>query len=454
MSTPRRTRGAGAGTLPCLALMCTSAAWAQPAPSENRTPLRLDLPAALRLADERNLDLAIYVDRIAEASAELAEARTLAIPTLRVGGNYVRHTGNIQETSGQIVDVDRVSQFTGLELGVVIDVADAIFAPSGANQNRNAVMAASTANRHQVLVDVTATYLRLLQARAEAAIVDRALERATDLATLTANYAEAGAGLLADAEMAAVQPLLWEQRRAISAERIETATASLVELLHLDPGARLEPVETTIPALEIFDGEEDVEMLIAQALAGRPETDQYDALVAAAEDDLTAQRYGLFIPGVALNYGVGDFGGAPGSSVQNTASRDDLTLMLYWQFDSLGLGHRARTNAKTAELRRVGLERDKLHASIAAEVRAAHARLRSLKQQLEFTAPAAARAEQAYLLHRERIYDQLGLPLEALQAMQTLAAAEITHLDVLVAYALAQVRLHTALGNPIDSELR
>jgi outer membrane protein TolC len=38
--------------------------------------------------------------------------------------------------------------------------------------------------------------------------------------------------------------------------------------------------------------------------------------------------------------------------------------------------------------------------------------------------------------------------------MQTLVAAEITHLDVLVAYALAQVRLHTALGNPIDSELQ
>lgn len=414
----------------------------------------IDLPAALRLADERNLDVAIFLERIAEASAEVAEARTLAIPTLRLGSNYVRHTGNIQETSGQVVDVDRVSQFTGLEAGVAVDIADAIFAPSAANANRAAVTAASLANRHQVLVDVSTTYLRLLQARMEAAIVERALARAVDLATLTANYAEAGEGLLADAEMAAVQPLVWEQRRAITVERIETARAALAELLHLDPGMRVEPIETAIPAFEIFSGQEDVDALIAQALANRPETEQYDALVAAAEDELTAQRYGLFIPGIALNYSGGDFGGAPGSSIENTAGRTDLTLTLYWQFDNFGFGHRARTNIKAAQLQRVGLERDKLHASITAEVRETHARMRSLKQQLQFTAPAAARAERAYTLQRERIYDQLGLPLEALQAMQTLVTAELAHLEALVAYALAQLRLHTALGNPIDTEFQ
>ena len=56
----------------------------------------------------------------------------------------------------------------------------------------------------------------------------------------------------------------------------------------------------------------------------------------------------------------------------------------------------------------------------------------------------------AYELQRDRIYDQQGLPLEALQAMQTLAGAELAQVDVEAAYSLAQLRLHTALGNPID----
>jgi outer membrane protein TolC len=453
MSAPRGRINVFAGSLTLLALGCASTVCAQPDGSADDV-LRIDLPTALRLADERNLDVAIYVERIAEASAKVAQAQALAVPNLRVGASYDRHTGNIQETNGQVLDVDRASRFTGVSASVGVDIADAVFAPLVAKQNRAAVTAASTANRHQVLVDVATVYMRLLQSRAESGVVERALEHAADLATLTADYAEAGEGLLADAEMAAVQPLLWQQRHVITAERTESAVAELARLLHLDPGARLEPLEDAIPALEIFSGEEDVQQLVSLALLDRPETEQYDALVAAAEDDLSAQRYGLFIPGISLNYSAGDFGGAPGSSIENTSNRDDLMLSLYWQFDNFGLGHRARMNEKRAQLQRIGFERDKLRDSIAAEVREGYARVRSFERQLEYTAVAVARAQQAYTLNRDRIYDRQGLPLEALQAMQTLAAAELADLEARVGYSLAQIRLHTALGNPLDSEFR
>jgi outer membrane protein TolC len=76
--------------------------------------------------------------------------------------------------------------------------------------------------------------------------------------------------------------------------------------------------------------------------------------------------------------------------------------------------------------------------------------MKSLREQIGFTELAVQRAEQAYGLNRERIYDQQGLPLEALQAMQTLATAELSRLAVLIEYDLAQIRLHTALGNPLD----
>jgi outer membrane protein TolC len=59
------------------------------------------------------------------------------------------------------------------------------------------------------------------------------------------------------------------------------------------------------------------------------------------------------------------------------------------------------------------------------------------------------RAQSAYSLQRDRIYDQQGLPLEAFQAMQMLATAELTLLDAQASYSLAQIRLHTAIGNPV-----
>jgi outer membrane protein TolC len=337
-------------------------------------------------------------------------------------------------------------------MSVSVDIADAIFQPLVARQNRAAVEASAAANRRSVLVDVASAYLEWVRARSETRVVSDALARSVELATLTSSYAEAGEGLRADAEMAAVQPLLWEQRGVAAQERVDLAEAELARLLHLDPNVELEPIEDAIPNLEIFDGRESVEELVGRAIVGRPETEQLDALVAAAEDDLTAQRYGWFIPSVGLSYSFGDFGGGPGTSVANTGHRDDLSLMLYWQFDGLGMGNRARIDEKRARLRQTSLERDKLRDTIVAEVRRGHARVESLRKQLTFAAPAVVSARTAYELHRDRIFDQQGLPLEALQAMQALATAELAQIDAEAAYSLAQLRLHTAIGNPVSAE--
>jgi outer membrane protein TolC len=444
--TPSRTVWRMRGLL----LLACALGAAHRAPAADET-LSIDLASALRLADERNLDVAIYYQRVAAASAALAETRLLAVPTLRVGANRDRHQGTIQETSGLVIDADRASRFTGVGASVAVDIAAAIYKPLAARQNLDAVRASATANRHQVLVDVAAAYLRLLQAREQARAADAALERANDLAELTANYAAAGEGLQADAEMAAVQPLLWQQRQLEAREAVETAAATVVGLLHLDRGTRIAPVEQAVPTLELFADGQDLERLIDHALDGRPEREQLDALFAAAEDELKAQRYGLFIPRVGLGYSSGEFGGAPGGSIANTAHRDDLALQLYWQLDALGLGHRARVEQQQAQLREIGLARDKLHDAIVAEVKTAYAGVQNRRGQLPLADAAVRHAAEAYELQRERIYDQQGLPLEAQQAMQALASAELARIDAVVGYDLAQIRLHTALGNPLET---
>ena len=192
--------------------------------------LEIDLPTAVRLADERNVDVAIYLARVEAADARLTQARLAAVPSVRVGVTEDRHDGPIQETSGNVIDVERISRFTGVTAGVGIDVADAIFLPLVARQNRAAVVAGSIANRQQVLMQVAAAYIRLVQARTEVGVIDRAHERAADLAALTANYAESGEGLPSDAEMAAVQPLIWEQRRAAAEERVAALNAELAAI--------------------------------------------------------------------------------------------------------------------------------------------------------------------------------------------------------------------------------
>ncbi|HSC16012.1 MAG TPA: TolC family protein [Gammaproteobacteria bacterium] len=426
---------------------CTSLA-AQPA-ADNESRLEIDLATAVRLADERNVDVAIFLARIEAATARLNQARLMAVPSLRVGATDERHEGNIQETSGNVIDADRASQFSGASAALGLDIADAIFRPLVARQSHAAIVAASAANRQQVLMQVASAYVRLLQARAELAVIGRAHERAVDLARLTADYAESGEGLPADAEMAAVQPALWEQRRAAADERVVAANAELVRMLRLDAQVELAPVETEPPAVEIFSGTEDVAELIARAQDGRPENEQAAALVAAAEGDLAAERYGWFVPSVSLNISAGEFGGGPGSAILNTDDRYDRSLTLYWKFDGLGFGQHARVVERRAQLQELTLRREKLRDAIAAEVRESHARVVSLKRQIELADMAIEHARRAYELNRTRIFDQQGLPLEALQAMQTLASAELGALEVRTGLSIAQLRLHTALGNPV-----
>jgi outer membrane protein TolC len=421
---------------------------AQPsAPTAN--VLEIDLPAAVRLADERNLDVAIFLARVEAATARLTQARLAAVPSVRVGTTEDRHQGTLQETGGNVVDVDRASRFRGVTAGVGIDIADAIFRPLVARQSQSAIAAAATANRQQVLMQVASAYIRLVQARAEATVIARAVERATDLAVLTADYAESGEGLPSDAEMAAVQPALWEQRRAVAEEQVIGANAELVRLLHLDTDVDLVPVDSAPPSIELFSESEDVAELLARAQDGRPENEQAAALLAAAESDLTAERYGWFVPSVSLSMSTGEFGGGPGSSILNTDNRQDRSLTLYWQFEGLGFGQRARIKEKRAQLRELTLQREKLRDAIAAEVRESYARVVSSKRQIALADTAVQHAQRAYELNRTRIFDQQGLPLEALQSMQMLASAELGALEARAGSSVAQLRLHTVLGNPL-----
>jgi outer membrane protein TolC len=192
-----------------------------------------------------------------------------------------------------------------------------------------------------------------------------------------------------------------------------------------------------------------VTALVTAALQLRPEILEQDARNDAAEAEVKAEHYSLLLPRVSLSYSSGDFGGGPGSSVPGLRDRDDLAVQFYWQFDQLGFGQRGRMDQKRSQLRQLELEQSRSLDVITAEVRAAVAELGFLKERMALNRAAEERAARAFALNRERIFENEGLPLEALQAMQKLAQIELADLDYALAFSLAQIRLHTAIGNPL-----
>src|SRR5262249_30095770 len=106
----------------------------------------IDLPTTLRLAGAHHLQIALAAERVRQAKARLQGARALWLPTLDAGIEYNRHEGQIQDTSGNVIDVRRSSLFVGggpkvgsdslnggnngpSRLSLGLPLADALFAP-------------------------------------------------------------------------------------------------------------------------------------------------------------------------------------------------------------------------------------------------------------------------------------------------------------------------------------
>ncbi len=426
-----------------------------------RQPYAIDLPTALRLADAQNTEISLAQERIEEALAQLEQADLLLVPTLSAGASYHKHDGRIQETDGTVLEASRSSGYAGLGAGALgagpilvpgvrlqTDLADAIFLPLVGRQTVRAREAQSRAVRNSVLLEVVVAYEELLRAYGARAIARESLENAADLAHLTEQYARTGEGLQSDAERAAVEQAVREQQGERASEEAAVRSAQLVELLRLDPLVQLEPIDPAIAPLHLVPGDRPLAELIATALENRPELEQNRALVQAACGRLRQAKYGPLLPTLVLNYSVGEFGGGPATTIGNSSDRSDLDAMAYWDIKNLGLGDRALTRERRSQYRQAQTAETAALDRIASEVTQANAQVASRRKRVDLAEAAVTRALNSVRLNRARIYEKQGLPIEALQSIESLASSRQEYLDAVIDYNQAQFRLYTALGQP------
>ncbi len=73
----------------------------------------IDFDSALRLAGVRNPELMIARERITEAAAQRQYAAAQLLPSINAGMNYDDHSGNLQQSTGQMLNVHRQSLYVG-----------------------------------------------------------------------------------------------------------------------------------------------------------------------------------------------------------------------------------------------------------------------------------------------------------------------------------------------------
>src|SRR5262249_45822425 len=104
----------------------------------------------------------------------------------------------------------------------------------------------AVAVRNQMLYQVAYAYSELLPAEGRRAARIQGRDEARIIAKLTADYATAGQGRVADANRAATVLANWESSIQAAEAEILTVSARLCQVLNLDPSIRLHPTDAVV----------------------------------------------------------------------------------------------------------------------------------------------------------------------------------------------------------------
>ena len=424
----------------------------------------VDLPTALQLAGANSLQVALAAERLSAALTRVEQADARWLPSVRVGFSYNRHNGRIQATDGNISEVSRGSFFAGGGLGsgtaplnggaggpprfaVDLSVAEIVFEPLAARQVVEVVAAEQNATFNQTLLESAVAYLRLVTAQAQLNSLGEIRADVRQMVDLAEAYAAAGEGKVADVQRAKAELARWEHAEFGRQEEVRMASIELARILRLEPGTLLTATDDRLLSWSFF-GDEPIDHLIAQAVAGRPEMSRASAQTRAASADIAREHWRPYLPHLMLGFSGGAFGGDKGSQWKNVSDRTDVDVAAIWELENFGWGNIARRELASNRHRQARIEADITRDQIVAQVVAANQRCRIRRSAIraaETRLDAATKSMTAALLG---IREGVQLPLEAQQSVSAVADARLALLDAIASYNLAQLQQLHAVGTP------
>lgn len=436
----------------------------------------IDLASALRLAGVENPEIIIARQRVALATALQQYAAAQILPSLNLGLNYDAHTGPLQQSSGNILKVNRTALYVGAGANAVaagtvnipglvynLNVSEGIFGYLVAKQGVERARFASLAMRNEMFREVGVAYTELLRAEGGRSVTLQTRNEAAEVARMTAIFAKAGQGAQADADQAANELERRNGDLAQAEAEVLIASARLAELLAIDRSLRLHPVEERVVPMPLVPDPIPLPELLAIALLQRPELREWQAAIRQAMLTLDGAKLLPFSPNLIVGFSGGTFGGGsglvagpkPGFSAAplqprfgNFGPRNDFDVVAYWTLQNIGVGNAAIIKGAAANLRITELEKLRVFNQVRREVADAYVRTHARFGQI-FRAESAVRSgEKAFQEDFRRVQGGVGLPIELLQSLKLLGRARGEYLDAIVDYNEAQIDLYVALGQP------
>jgi outer membrane protein TolC len=424
----------------------------------------IDLNTALRLAGVQNPQLMIARQRVLEAAALRQLAAAQFLPSLNLGTNYDSHTGNLQQSNGNILGVNRSAVYVGAGAsavgsgtvnipGVLLqgNVAAVVYGYLASRQVVAQREFANLAIRNQTFLQTTLAYSELLRSEGRRAVALQVRDEARRVAELTAAYANAGQGLKADAHRALTELEMRENDVLAAEGEILVSSARLCYVLNLDPSIRLHPTDAFIVPHPIVPDPTSVSELIALGMIQRPELGERRAAIVEALLMLEGAKVLPFSPTILIGYSSGGFGG--GSNLVRPVfggfgGRSDFDAMAYWTLQNLGVGNLSMINLAKARLGVTRYQEIAVLDQVRAEVAEAYAKTHARYARIEISERAVGSATKGFREDLLRIENTVAPAIETVNSLTLLARSRNAYLNAIVDYDRAQFELFVALGQP------
>jgi outer membrane protein TolC len=449
----------------------------------------IDLDSALKLGGVSNPQILLARQRIVEAVAQRQLAAAQFLPALNLGLSYDDHAGNLQQSNGNILKVDRNSMYLGagahaIAAGSVsipgvywnLNPAVGVYGFLIAQQVVEVRQLASRAVDLEMLLRIAVTYNELQRAEGQYAIALRVLEDAREVEELSVAFARAGRGSEADADRARTERQQREAEVPVAEGQMLIVSARLTELLNLPPTMRLVALDRCVVPAPVVPDPIPLPELLAIALLNRPELQEYQAIIRQTLLALQQAKVLPFSPWVIIGLSYGGEGGGsnlitadpsttnaqqgvftpPGTAnfaasqprFGNFHERLDFDAIAFWSLQNLALGNKAQILLAQAQVGSAQFRFLEQLNTVRAQVADAYARTHARFAQIGTAEQSVREVMTTFESDKKAVHGGEGKPIELLQSLRLLARGRYAYLNAIADYNRAQLELYVSLGKP------
>ncbi|TMJ01304.1 MAG: TolC family protein, partial [Bacillati bacterium ANGP1] len=408
-------------------------------------PSQLSLAEALRLALQQNQQLRVAAFEVAVARAQLAQSRAGGAIQGSVQGSYTRTqegvSTTIPDSGGDVITIPPPSP--NLYAARLI-----LQYPLYSGGRIEAQIAMAEANlkgaEAKIVFTIRQAYYQLLLAQAGFDSANHSVAQAAENLRVARARVASGVSPKFDEVQADVALATARQVQVRARNGVAQAMQGLAGLLNLALDRTLAPAD----GFAVIVVETPLDLLIAQALATRPELAEVRARQAAAQAGIQlAESGGRLNLGLSGAFDYSNTNGfIPGTTLSSSWS---VTLAATLSILDGGLTME-RINEARQRLEQLKAAELSQRQAIELDVRQSYLNLQSAREELTGADALQAQAAEALRIANVRFAAGVGTSLEVLSAQASSSQAEVAKAQALFTYNVARAALVRAVGAEVN----